>query len=269
MTVALASSANPRIKAAARLRDARHRLAERHMLIEGCRELTCALDAGLAVETVFVLAGNEPGAALAARCRKQGVEVLTCAAPAFQRVAMRENGACIVAIAPIPHRTLETLVLPHDPLCVVAESLEKPGNLGAILRTCDAAGVHAVYVADGRTDAYNPNVIRASLGAVFTVPVVACEGLALRAHLRARGIRTVALTPDAADRYTDADLTGPIALLAGAEAAGVSAPARQAADLCVRIPMRGAADSLNVATATAVVLFEALRQRHARADGAR
>ena len=163
--------------------------------------------------------------------------------------------------APQWRRRLEDLTLPAAPCLLVVEAIEKPGNLGTILRSADAAGCDAVIVCDPVTDIFNPNVVRASTGVLFAVPLVVAESAQVLAWLRAKGIRTVATTPAAATLYTDADLRGPLAIIMGSEQYGLSEFWLQQADLPVRIPMAGQADSLNVAMATIITLFEAVRQR--------
>ena len=144
---------------------------------------------------------------------------------------------------------------------IVAESIEKPGNLGTILRTADAAGVNAVIVCDRCTDIHNPNVVRASTGTLFAVPVVEAGGDEALAFLRGRGFKILAATPHTPNLHSDVDLTGNVAIAVGTEQYGLTAKWMDAADLRVRIPMLGLADSLNVAAATTILLFEAVRQR--------
>ena len=144
---------------------------------------------------------------------------------------------------------------------LVVEAIEKPGNLGTILRSADAAGCDAVIVCDPVTDIFNPNVVRASTGVLFSVPLVVEESTRVQAWLREKKIRTVATTPAAEKIYSDADLRGPLAVVMGSEQYGLSQFWLENCDLPVRIPMAGQADSLNVAMATIITLFEAVRQR--------
>ena len=167
----------------------------------------------------------------------------------------------IVAVVRTPRVGLEDLDPPEHPLLVVLEGVEKPGNLGAILRTADGAGVDAVIAADPLTDAFNPSAIRASLGTIFSLPVVTATSAETLGWLGRRGIRPVAAIVEAAIPYTDADLRGPIAIVLGSEAGGLSEAWRQADVTAVSIPMAGIGDSLNVSVAGAVLLFEAVRQR--------
>ena len=156
---------------------------------------------------------------------------------------------------------LEDLRLPDNPLIAVLESVEKPGNLGAVLRSADAAGADALLICDPLTDIYNPNVIRASIGAVFTVPTVACSSDEAIAWLKAKGIQILTAQLQDSSLYYDRDLTLPTALVLGTESTGLSDRWREAADAHIRIPMLGSLDSLNVSVSAAILLFEAVRQR--------
>jgi TrmH family RNA methyltransferase len=162
-----------------------------------------------------------------------------------------------------PSTTLAELALPADPLVVVLEGVEKPGNLGAVLRSADGADADAVLLADPTTDPWNPNAIRASLGTIFGRPVVSASSAKVLAYLRERAIRPVAAIVEASDAYTEADLTGPLALILGSEAAGLGPIWRSDDVERVHLPMHGLADSLNVSTAAAILLYEARRQRGA------
>jgi RNA methyltransferase, TrmH family len=189
------------------------------------------------------------------------VELIACTPPVFEKMAYRERPEGLLAVGPQVRRTLGDLALPPHALVIVAEAIEKPGNLGTILRSADAAGVRAVIVCDRCTDLHNPNVVRASTGMIFSVPVVETTGAEALAFLRARGFSILAATPHTDKLHTDVDLTGDVALVMGTEQYGLSDTWMQAADLRVRIPMLGQADSLNVAAATTILLFEAVRQR--------
>jgi TrmH family RNA methyltransferase len=179
----------------------------------------------------------------------------------MEKLAYGNRVEGLVAVAPTPRRTLAVLELPAEPLIVVVEGVEKPGNLGAILRTADAAGVSAVIVAGGVTDLYNPNAIRASLGAIFTVPVAAAASQAALDWLRQRNCRLIAARVDGAVDYTAANFRGPAAIVLGSEAAGLSATWRGDDMVAVKLPMLGRVDSLNLSATAAVLFYEALRQR--------
>ena len=268
MTLAgpITSLTNPRVKAAVRLRDRRERESTGLTIVDGAREILRALDAGVRVHSAFVapeLIRSPDGRAVADRLRGRPTTIE--ASPAvLAKVAFGERSDGVVAIVETPNATLDDLAdrLPADPLIVVVEGVEKPGNLGAVLRSADAAGASAVIAADPLTDPFNPNAIRASLGTIFTVPVVSAASTETRDWLSARDIRAVAAVVDGLTRYTDADLTGPRAIVLGSEAAGLSAVWRDGGAEPVAIPMAGIADSLNVSIAAAVLLFEAVRQRH-------
>ena len=179
----------------------------------------------------------------------------------YAKIAMREGTEGVIAEVKTPERRLEDLQLPQRPLVVVLESVEKPGNLGAVLRSADAAGADAVLVCDPLTDLWNPNLIRASIGAVFTVPCVACSSADAIAFLKERGIRILTAQLQDSSLYYDCDMTGGTALVMGTEATGLTEVWREAADAHIRIPMLGALDSLNVSVSAAILLFEAVRQR--------
>jgi TrmH family RNA methyltransferase len=181
---------------------------------------------------------------------------------AFAKVAYRERPDGLLAVAPQWKRALADLALPAEPLLLVVEAIEKPGNLGTILRSADAAGCDAVIVCDPVTDIFNPNVVRASTGVLFSVPLAVEESARVLAWLREKKIRAIATTPAAEKIYTDADLRGPLAVVMGSEQFGLSEFWLKNCDLSVRIPMAGQADSLNVAMATIIALFEAVRQRN-------
>ena len=265
---AITSPANPRVKTVVKLRQRSHRDALGLMLIEGYRELKRALDQGYRPTQLFHCAElflkgtNEP--ALIERARAAGAEVLSCSAPVFLKMAYRDRPEGLLAVGPQIHRRLDDLVLPPCALLLIAESIEKPGNLGTMLRSADAAGVHAVIVCDRCTDIHNPNVVRASTGTLFSLPVIEAEGEAVRTYLRQRQFSILAATPHATSLHTEVDLTGNVALVVGTEQYGLSRPWLDAADLKVRIPMLGLADSLNVSAATTILLYEAVRQRLAR-----
>jgi TrmH family RNA methyltransferase len=259
---------NPRIKDVLRLQE---KSAERRRqgltLVEGYRELANARQAGWAVATLLVceeLAGEAIANELLepARLVPRPYEYLPVSAAVFAKLAVRERSDGVLALLRTPSRTLADLQLPPNPLLIVLEAVEKPGNLGAILRTADAAPAHAVLVGDPRTDLYNPNVIRASLGGIFTVPTVAAPMADILAFLQEKGIRTYAAAlADGAKSYTATTFTGPTALVLGTEADGLTPATRAACDETVIIPMRGVLDSLNVSVAAAVLTFEAVRQR--------
>ncbi len=253
-------------------------------VVEGQRELGHCLDAGFVPETLFVcgeviarspegeyrreVAGNIEGKdgleALVARASALNPRLTVIQIPAFlyEKVAYRGSTEGIIAEIHSREHGLESLALGKNPLVVVLESVEKPGNLGAVLRSADAAGADAVIVCDPLTDLWNPNLIRSSVGAVFTVPVAVCATAEAIAFLKARSIRILTAQLQDSERYYDTDMTSGTALVMGTEATGLTPAWREAADAHIRIPMLGHLDSLNVSVSAAVLLYEAVRQRH-------
>lgn len=261
----ITSLANPKVKHTIRLRQRSHRDEAGQILIEGYRECRRALDNGYRPHALFYCEAlwlkhlNEPD--LLQRCRELGAELYACTAPVFEKMAYRERPDGLLMVGPHLTKTLADLTLPENALLVVAEAIEKPGNLGTILRSADAAGVHAVIVCDRCTDIHNPNVVRASTGTLFSVPVIEADSDDVLAFLRERGFRVLAATPHTEHLHCGVQLTGNVAIAVGTEQYGLSEKWMNAADLRVRIPMFGQADSLNVASATTILLFEAVRQR--------
>ena len=265
----ISSLQNPRVKRLVKLRDRRTRDEAGEFLIEGFREITRALDRDIRLEELcfapeWFLGANEP--ALIERAAAAGARLLEFSKDAFAKIAYRERPDGLLAVALQWKRTLEDLGAVLDEsdaaaFLLVAEAIEKPGNLGTLLRGADAAGCHGVVVCDPVTDLFNPNVVRASTGVLFSVPCVVAEGREVLGWLRGRAIRVAVTTPAAGAVYSDADLRGPLAIVMGSEQYGLSEAFLRSADLAIRIPMRGQADSLNVAMAAIVALFEAARQR--------
>ena len=264
-TTRLTSRTNPRIQAAARLRERRERDATGLTLVDGAREIGRAVEVGVVVETVFVapdLLRTAEAIAVAERLTAAG-SVVEVSADVLAKLAFGDRSDGVVAVIRTPNATLDAIVVPPDPLIVVVESVEKPGNLGAILRSADGAGASAVIAADPLTDLFNPNAIRASLGTIFALPVVAAPSSATLAWLISRRIAPIAAVVGARRSYTDADLAAPAAIVLGSEARGLSDAWRDARVVAVSLPMAGIADSLNVSTAAAILLYEAVRQRAA------
>lgn len=268
----ITSPANPRLKSLVALRRRRARDAAGVTLVEGFEELALALDAGVTPRTLFVCSELFSPSGYAGvqeiglqtdfveSARAAGAEIVHVGRAAFEKVAYREGPDGLIGLLPPVDRSLADLDVPADALLLVAQGVEKPGNLGAMLRTAEASGVAAVVAADPVTDWANPNVVRASKGAVFAVPVATATTAALLDWADRLDIRLVVTTPGASVRYTDVDLTGRVAIVVGAEKHGIS-PDLLAAGEPARIPLRGKVNSLNVAAAAAVVLFEAVRQR--------
>ena len=266
---AIASPSNPRIKATARLRDRRGRDAAGLTLVDGVREVRRALESSIEVVEAFIceplLGGEDARAALDALITR-GIVTTSTSESAFSKLAFGDRADGLIAVVRIPSLRLKDLRLREEPLLVVVEGIEKPGNLGAVLRSADGAGADALIVASPRTDPYNPNAIRSSAGTIFSVPIAAAPTADVIDWLGRQRIRIVGARVDAALLYTDADLTGPLALAFGSEADGLTDAWRADAIDAVHLPMRGIADSLNVSVSAAVMLYEARRQRDATPD---
>jgi RNA methyltransferase, TrmH family len=265
----ITSPANPRIKQLAALRRRRARDQAGVTLVEGYEELDLVLAAGACPRVLYVCPDLADGDPLGVVDRSVGVgaEVVRVSRPVFTKIAYRESPDGWLAVLPAIPTSLSLLDMPADPLVLICEGVEKPGNLGAILRTADAAGLAAVIAADPATDWGNPNVVRASKGTVFSVPVASASSADVLAWLAERSLALVAAAPDGQVLLTDSDLSGPTAIVVGSESHGVGATWLERADVRVRIPMFGRADSLNVATSAAIVIYEAVRQRLALGRG--
>ena len=260
----ITSRQNPRVKDAAQLRTSRARQRQGRLLIDGEREITRAIAAGVRCVEAFVcdeLCVTPDCRNVVQSLESTDAEIFSVPPSVYEKLAFGEREDGVIVVAETPKRRLQDLQLPATPLVAVLDGIEKPGNLGAILRSADAAGVDAVVAADARTDLYNPNTIRASLGTVFSTNV--CEASAGDAlgWLRERGLAIVAARPDASKLYTEADMRAGTAIVLGSEAAGLANIWNGENVTSVRIPMHGMADSLNVSTTAAVLFYEALRQR--------
>jgi TrmH family RNA methyltransferase len=260
----ITSPQNPRFRAVAALRQRRERERTGRIVIDGAREIRRALSAGVDVEEVFVcelLCRSEDCRAVLVEAESKRAARVDVGERAFEKLAFGDRAEGVVAVARTPSVDLSDLRLPSDPLVVVLEGVEKPGNLGAVLRSADGAGADAVIAAGHGVDVFNPNAIRASLGTIFHVPVAAAESAAVRAWALRNGLRLVAARVDGSRSYIETDLRGPVAIILGSEAEGLSDAWRGDDVEALRLPMLGAADSLNVSVAAAVLLYEARRQR--------
>lgn len=264
--IMITSPANARVKEVVALRRRRVREQAGVTLVEGYEELDLALSAGVRPRTLFfspVLAGDRaPG--MLGRMAGLGTDVVSVTPQVFSKMAYRESPDGWLAVVPAVPSTLPRLDPAKRPLVLICEGIEKPGNLGAILRTADAAGVAAVVAADPATDWGNPNVVRASKGTLFCVPVGSAPSARVLSWLTEHSLTLVVAMPGADLLMTEADLTGPTAIAVGSEARGLPEPWAARADVKVRIPMFGRADSLNVAAAAAIITYEAVRQRAGR-----
>ena len=259
MAETLTSAQNPKVKRLLALqKDSSLRRECGLFVVEGRREIGRCVAAGFEVDSVFfcpeIEGGTVPPGSPPSRCFAVTKDI-------YDKIAYRGGTEGIIAEVRVKRLTLDELELKEDPLVVVLESVEKPGNLGAVLRSADAAGADALLVCDPLTDIYNPNVVRASTGAVFTVPTVACSTADAIAWLKAKGIRILTAQLQDSSLYYDCDMRAGTAIVMGTESTGLSQEWRHAADAHIRIPMLGAADSLNVSVSAAILLYEAVRQR--------
>jgi len=253
----ITSLQNPRVKHIVKLReDKRQRQKDGLLLVEGVDEIQLAIAAGHKPQTLL----SAPEIA-SRQLTFPSAETISVTPPVFEKMSYRDNPDGWLAVFPIPRTSLDDLVLSDTPLIIVAESVEKPGNLGAMLRTADAAGVDAFLVCDPRVDAWNPNVIRASRGTVFSVSVIECDNASALDWLRVNKIKILAATPSAEVVYSDLDMSQPTAIAVGTENEGLTDFWMNNSDVKVKVPMSGRVNSLNVSVSTALILYEAVRQR--------
>ena len=269
------SAQNAKVKTLLALQEkARLRKEMGLFVVEGRRELEHCVRAGFEIDTLFYcpeIVGLAVGHSSAIRqTALPDLEVLSAAKQVIEvprelygKIAYRGGTEGMVAEVKVKERTVGELRLPENPLVVVLEGVEKPGNLGAVLRSADAAGADAVLICDPLTDLYNPNLIRASIGAVFTVPVACCTSDEAIKWLKDNNINIYTAQLQDSSWYYDTDMRGGTAIVIGTEATGLTAAWREAADAHIRIPMLGELDSLNASVSAAILLFEAVRQRNA------
>lgn len=270
MPVQISSLGNSHIKKVVKLNGRRFRNQQQLTIVEGVREISHALENGIQPQEVYLCPEliQEPQAQQIAASFIENENHADCklfelTLPVFQKIAYRGQSGGILLTIPTFERQLEDIRLSDAPFLAIIEGVEKPGNLGGILRTADAAGVDGVIICgegDG-TDIYNPNVIRASLGALFSVPTIAVDNGRLLNWLHKNNIQIIATTPNAAQAYTDIDMTGAVAIIMGSEAYGLSATWLKSAHKQVNIPMFGSVDSLNLSVSTGLLLYEVVRQR--------
>lgn len=257
MIETITSAQNARIKHLLALQEkSRLRRSEGLFVVEGVRELGHCIEAGFEVAEVYRCPEICPVLPPCGNAR-----VLEVSREVYSKLAYREGTEGLIAVIKAQPRGLENLNLPADALVVVLESVEKPGNLGAVLRSADAAGVDAVIVCDPLTDLFNPNLIRASIGAIFTVPCAACTTQEAVDFLKGRGIQILTAQLQDSELYYNTDLKRASAIVMGTESTGLSQAWRTAADAHIRIPMLGKLDSLNVSVSAAILMYEAVRQR--------
>ncbi len=266
--VLITSIHNPRIKEAAKLRERKARLVVGRIIIDGAREIGRAITGGVQLIEAFVceeLCHTAEAAELLTHwsqpAESASFEIHSVTPAVFEKLAFGERAEGIVVIAQTPRTTLMDLTLPETGLVCVLEGLEKPGNVGAVLRSADGSGVVAVIIADGRTDIYNPNAIRASLGTIFTVPICQATSRETLHWLRERDCDIFAARVDGAIEYTQADFHRRAAIVLGSEADGLSDIWYGPDVTSIKLPMCGTADSLNVSATASILFYEALRQR--------
>ena len=261
----ITSLQNAWVKQVVRLRRRRHRESDRLFLIEGYREIQCAVDARVGVKVLFTCEqfyGHSDTRTLVRRLVENAdISIEPVSREVFAKISVRENSDGLLAVAPSPAWPINDMQVPPNGLFLISTATEKPGNLGTILRSADAAGVDGVVVCGSGTDLLNPNVVRASLGTVFSVPVAQADADSVRSWIKRHTLWTIAATPDADRLYTEVDMVRPCAVLMGSEHAGLDGEWLNSADERVRLPSVGQADSINVAMAATVMLFEARRQR--------
>lgn len=258
------SPQNPRVKDAVRLRKNKERKQSGHTLVEGYREILRATQGGWRFKELYFcpeLYLDLDAGELVTEIQAAGTPVFKCSETAYRKMSYRDAPDGLMALSPLVGKKLDELALPENPLLLIAEDLEKPGNLGTILRTADAAGVDAVIACDHKTDLNNPNVIRASIGTIFFMPVAEATTEETMAWLEKRGIQIIAAVPGASQEYTEIDMRNGTAIVVGSEDEGLSEPWKRKSTVQVGIPMHGMNDSLNVSTAAAIMLYEAVRQR--------
>lgn len=259
MTEHITSSANPKFKRLiALLQKSSERRESALFTVEGVREISHCIEAGYKPDCIFFCPDIVSEETLP-QCRH-----FALSAGLYAKAAYREGTEGAIGVFQAIEHPLSSLHLKDNPLIAVLESVEKPGNLGAVLRTCDAAGADALVICDPRTDLYNPNLIRASIGAVFTVPTAVCTTAQAITFLKSKGIRILTAQLQDSSLYYDCPMTKGTAIVMGTEATGLSDKWRQAADAHIRIPMLGKLDSLNVSVSAAILLYEAVRQRNDR-----
>ncbi|MBN1437352.1 MAG: RNA methyltransferase [Sedimentisphaerales bacterium] len=267
----ITSLQNPFVKRLVRLHQARARREENRFLIEGEKELTFALQNNIKLESLIYCPDlltqnaslNSPAALQQFLTTNQqpSAELIPVTASVYAKIAYRDSAYGLMGLAATPQANIAELKLPANPFLLVVDGIEKPGNLGALLRTADAAGVNALILSDPQLDIYNPNVIRASLGSVFTVPIFSLSADQTRAYLAENKINPVLTSPAAQTLYTALDYTQPTAIVLGSENLGLPDQWLTAHATAVKIPLQGRMDSLNLSASGAVILYEVRRQR--------
>lgn len=266
----ISSTQNPKIKNLLLLQQkSSHRKEQGLFIVEGRREIMHCVNAGYELNSVFFcpeilgtnVSNNESEVVKKILSRKGTCKLFEVNKDVYNKIAYRQSTEGIIAEVKVPNKTLTDLKLKENPLIIVLESVEKPGNLGAVLRSADACGADAVILCDPLTDLYNPNLIRSSIGAIFTVPCVTSSSQECIDYLKEKDIQILTAQLQDSEVYYDCDMKKGTAIIMGTESTGLKNIWREAADKHIRIPMLGSLDSLNVSVSAAILLFEALRQR--------
>jgi len=261
----IVSLTNNKIKAVVRLRNHKQRIEEGLTIVEGLREMILALNAKIKFKEVFILPESaiwqQEGKELLIKLRFLKVPLFETSRQVFDKISFGERNEGVIGICETPKNSLNSLKTKKNDLIVVVEDIEKPGNLGAILRTCDAAGVDGVIITAQKTDIYNPNVIRASLGAIFTVKTVICSNEKAFDFLRSKDFKICCAIPNAKKIYSDVDFSKSTSIVLGSEDKGLSDFWIKNCDVGIVIPMKGRVDSLNVSISAAIIIYEGVRQR--------
>jgi len=256
----ITSLQNPRIKNIIKLQKASERKKQKLFVVEGVKEIKHVVQSGFQLHSLFYCPEIAPEG-LPESLAPWFPDIFEVSPEVFSRIAYRKSSGGIIALGHARFLTFEDLPLSKTPLVVVLEHVEKPGNLGAILRTADAAKVDAVIICDPATDLYNPNVIRASMGCVFSTQVVSCSSEEAMRWLKTMNIRSYAAAIQTESWYYECNFNQPAALIMGTESEGLSKSWRDFSEEIIKIPMMGINDSLNVSIAAAILIYEAMRQR--------
>ncbi len=258
----ITSFQNPKVKNILLLQEkSRERKKQGLFVVEGEREILLALEGGYTIQSLFVCTQLKPLSKQLEQKLPRESKLYDLAKPVFDKLAYRENSDGLIAVVEAKTNVLEDITLSENPFIIILEAVEKPGNLGAILRTADAAQVDAVVVCDPLCDVYNPNAIRSSVGCLFTTQIAVSDSENVLAWLKQNGIIAYAAELQASQWYYQTDMSKACAIVMGTEADGLTDFWLKNADARIKIPMRGKIDSLNVSVSTAVLTFEAIRQR--------
>jgi TrmH family RNA methyltransferase len=260
----ISSSQNPFIKSLIQLQEKpKIRKQTKTFLVEGLREIMLAKQGGYVFESLLWLPELISWTSMEALISDE-TACIEISREVYEKLAYRESTEGVLGVAKMKNHDLSDLKLPDNPLILIAESIEKPGNLGAMLRTADAAGIDAVILADPKTDLYNPNIIRSSVGGLFTNQIATARSEEIIAYLKSKSISIFSATLQNANPYDEEDYQKPTALVVGTEATGLTEIWRTQSNQNIIIPMNGVIDSMNVSVAAAILIFEAKRQRKIR-----